>query len=173
MSDERIEVSVEDRNESAGAISRRDFLHRTMAMTWGLALSSMLPSFVRNAWAKGMPLSSCLPGPPLQAVGEIKSSGKVLKAILKVLDEKRTYLAPGCVPNTGQMRYIAGFDANLNKIWPTTSGVPSPAPTLRARLGDRIQITLLNHVNVRNFPGTLDVAEKGEACDQNVTEGIG
>ena len=178
MSNERIEVSLKDRNDSAVTqeelgISRRDFLHRTMAVTWGLALSSMLPSFVRNSSVKGMLQGTCPQSPALQEVAEIRSSGKVLQAVLKVLDESRTYLAPGCIPNTGQMRYIAGFDTNLNKVWPTTTGVPSPAPTLRARLGDRIQITLLNHVNVSNFPGTLDVAEKGEACDQNTTEGVG
>jgi FtsP/CotA-like multicopper oxidase with cupredoxin domain len=185
MSEERIvadETGAEDRNVSAGineewAFTRRDFLRKTMAVTCGLALTSMLPPFVRKALA-GRVLQACPPGQALQDVMEIKSSGKTLKAVLKILDESKTYLAPGCIPNSGQMRYVAGYDASVSssqrKVWPTTKGLPSPAPTLRARLGDRLQITLLNHVNVKNFPGgQLDVAETGQACDQNVTEGIG
>jgi hypothetical protein len=33
---------------------------------------------------------------------------------------------------------------------------PVPGPTLRARIGDLIQLTFLNQVNPLNFPGTLD-----------------
>jgi hypothetical protein len=40
-------------------------------------------------------------------------------------------------------------------------------------VGDTIQITLLNHVDTKNFPNTLDVAEHGQACDQNTTFGQG
>jgi hypothetical protein len=77
------------------------------------------------------------------------------------------------------MRYISGYDASVTlplirqRVWPFTHGVPAPGPTLRARVGDRVQITLLNHVNVKNFPGTLDVAEHGDNCDQNKSVGPG
>ena len=187
MSEERIVTDRADdqgRNESSNineelAFSRRDFLQKTAAVTSALALSSMLPSFVREACAEVATAAAppCPPGQPLQHVMEIKSVGKVLKAVLKVLDANMTYLAPGCNSNTGQMRYIAGYDANLNpplkRFWPLNPTGPNPAPTLRARLGDRVQITLLNHVNVDHFPGTLDVAERGQACDTNTTVGVG
>lgn len=175
----------DDRDGSANfktelAVNRRNFLQLTMAVASGLAVSSFLPPFVREAWAEVALEASaaCPPSPALQKIMEIKSSGKILKAVLKVLDENKTYLVPGCEPNSGQMRYISGYDASLTlptrRIWPPNPSVPSPAPTLRARLGDRVQITLLNHVNVKNFPGgQLDVAETGQACDQNVTEGLG
>ncbi len=185
MSAEKVvtdQASEENRNGSANikeesASTRRDFLQQAMAVASGLAISSMLPAFVTKAWAKAALAAACPPGQPLQSVMEIKSSGKTLKAVLKVLDENKTYLAPGCVPDSGQMRYISGYDASAppigRRIWPPNPRVPSPAPTLRARLGDRVQITLLNHVDVKNFPGTLDVADTGKACDQNVTEGLG
>ena len=170
---------IESSKNKELALTRRDFLHKTMAVTSGLAISSMLPSFVTDAWAEVASAAAvvCPPGQPLQHVMEIKSVGKTLKAILKVLDDNMTYLAPGCVTNTGQMRYISGHDASislpLRKAWPFNHKVPNPAPTLRARLGDTVQITLLNHVNVNNFPGTLDMAEKGIACDTNTTVGVG
>jgi FtsP/CotA-like multicopper oxidase with cupredoxin domain len=176
-----------DRNESSDVkqkseVTRRSFLQYAIAAASGLTMSSVLPPFFTEAWAQqGGP---CPPGQPLQTIMEITSSKttKTLQAVLKVLDEHRTYLAPAssgaagqCAPNSGQMRYISGYDpTNPGKVWPTTKGVPSPAPTLRARVGDRVQITLLNHVDVKNFPGTLDVAETGtSACDQNKSVGPG
>lgn len=181
------QAGEEDRNYSFNVtqeseVTRRDFLHLALAVASGLGLSSLLPAFATEAWAEGLLVAPalaaapCPPGQSLQTILEIQSSSatKTLQAVLKILDENRTYLAPGCVPNSGQMRYISGHDAtNPSRIWPTTTGVPSPGPTLRARVGDRVQITLLNHVDVKNFPGTLDVAEHGEACDQNKTVGPG
>ena len=164
-------------------VTRRDFLQQALAMASGLALSSMvLPRFATNIWAQGVP-APCPPGQPLQAIMEIKSSSvtKTLQAVLKILDEQRTYLAAQpdgaagiCVPNTGQMRYFSAYDpASPRMVWPTTTGLPSTGPTFRARVGDRVQITLLNQVDVKNFPGTLDVAEHGQACDQNKSVGPG
>jgi FtsP/CotA-like multicopper oxidase with cupredoxin domain len=181
------QTGEEDRNETANVeqgseVTRRNFLQYAIAATSGLAITSLLPPFALKTWAQQV-AGPCPPGQPLQTIMEIVSSSstKTLQAVLKVLDEPRTYLAPPndgaagvCVPNTGQMRYIAGYDpANPSMMWPTTKGVPSTAPTLRARVGDRVQITLLNHVNVKNFPGTLDVAENGQACDQNKSVGPG
>lgn len=188
------QAGQEDRNESSNIkqkseVTRRDFLQRAMAVASGLAFTSLLPRFDIKTWAQQMaapcpqPAAPCPPGEMLQSIMEIRSSGatKTLNGVLKILDEQRTYLAPPsdgasgiCVPNCGQMRYIAGYDqATPTKVWPTIHGVPSPAPTLRARVGDRVQITLLNHVDVKNFPGTLDVAETGQACDQNKSVGPG
>ncbi len=194
------QTGEEDRHESSNAkqnsgVTRRDFLRQAMALASGLAITSMLPPcFATKAWAQqiGVPIP-CPLGQPLQTIMEFRSSSatKTLQAVLKILDEKRTYLAPPnsgaagmCEYNTGQMRYISGYDpANPGRVWPPTKGVPSPGPTLRARVGDRVQITLLNHVNVKNFqaspsdvaePGELDVAERGESpCDTNISVGPG
>src|SRR6185312_855229 len=183
MSEETIvkdQVGEEESSDAkqASEVTRRNFLQYALAATSGLAMTSLLPPFALKTWAQQV-AGPCPPGQPLQPIMEIRSSSatKTLQAVLKVLDEQRTYLAPPangaagiCVPNTGQMRYISGYDpATPSRVWPTTKGVPSTAPTLRARVGDRVQITLLNHVNVKHFPGTLDVAETGQSCDQNKT----
>jgi FtsP/CotA-like multicopper oxidase with cupredoxin domain len=195
MSEETIvtdQPGEEERNESAKltedlAFNRRDFLQKTMAVASGLALTSMLPAFAREPWnlAPQTPSKCLAAGQILQSIMEIKSAGtgptKTLKAVLKVLDEKRFYWGqpnagqtlPSC--QQGQMRYVSGYDMNNpSNVWPKTLGVPTPAPTLRASIGDTVQITLLNQVNVNNFPGTLDVAEKGvRNCDQDTTFGSG
>ncbi len=160
-------------------VTRRKFLQQAVAVASGLAIASALPRSFTEALAQQ---NACPQGQPLQMITELKRSDttKTLQAVIKILDEQKTYLAPpvdasgGCVQNTGQMRYISGYDpTNPHIVWPTTRGVPWPGPTLRARVGDRVQITLLNHVDVKNFPGTLDVAEQGQACDQNKNVGPG
>src|ERR1044072_8545752 len=197
MSEEMIitdQAGEEALTESAHAkhnsdVTRRNFLQQAMALAGGVAIGSMIPAFGRGAWFIQAP-ARCNPaagGQTLQSIMEIKSAGagpaKTLKAVIKVLDEEKVYLGsplagqsgPSC--NTGRMRYFSGYDASLpplgRPVWPKTHGVPGPGPTLRASVGDTIQITLLNHVNTKNFPNTLDVAEHGQACDQNTTFGEG
>src|SRR5262249_31223956 len=60
-------------------------------------------------------------------------------------------------------------------IWPPdpvqgTLRSALPGPTLRARVGDQVEITYLNRVRTEEFPGgTIDRAEKGEdGCDSVV-----
>jgi FtsP/CotA-like multicopper oxidase with cupredoxin domain len=187
MSEEMIvtdQAGEEDPKDSES--TRRDFLQQAVAVASGVALSSMLPAFAKRNWA-AQTQSPCVPAAPgqtLQTIMEIKTGPtKTLKAVLKVLDESKAYLGqppqgspnPSC--NTGQMRYLSGYDASASpsarEVWPTKHGVPAPAPTLRASVGDTIQITLLNNVNVKNFPNTLDVAEHGQSCDQATTFGTG
>ncbi len=198
MSDEtnvRAQAGEEVRSESSDAkqeseVSRRHFLQQAMAVASGLAIASVLPASFTEALAQQA--IACPQGAPLQTIDEItrSDSTKTLQAVLTVLDEKKTFLAPQkngpaatmCVPSSGQMRYIAGYDpAKPGAVWPKAHGVPNPAPTLRARVGDRVQITLLNQVNVANFQQStdvaevtqpLDVAETGKsACDTNKSVG--
>jgi FtsP/CotA-like multicopper oxidase with cupredoxin domain len=164
-------------------VTRRNFLQFAIGAASGVAVVSMLPPFATKAWAQAVNRTGpCPPGQALQSVMEIRSSSttKTLQAVLKVLDAPMTYLGPPvsgvkgeCTTNTGQMRYVTGYDpASPVKSRPTTRTAPYPAPTLRARVGDTVQITLLNHVDVNNFPNTLDVAETGAAaCDQNKSVG--
>jgi FtsP/CotA-like multicopper oxidase with cupredoxin domain len=183
------QAGEEERNESPDAkqeseVTRRNFLQQAMAVASGLAVTSLLPPSFSEALAQ-QGVIPCPPGQPLLTITELTRSNatKTLQVVLKVLDEDKSYLAPPndgtagkCFPSTGRMRYISGYDQTKPGIvWPTPElkGEPSPGPTLRARVGDRVQITLLNHVDVKNFPGTLDVAEQGQACDQNKSVGPG
>ena len=170
------QVGEENRNESntqsVSGGTRRAFLQQSMMAASGLALTSLLPSFAAKMWADGLQTPICPAGQALQDIMEIKSSGTTLQAVIKVLSEQnRTYpTGPG---TTGQapMRYLTGYDVNNPaKVWPTKMGVPSPGPTLRARVGDRVQITLLNQVKVSDFPASgMDVAEKGQGCQNAPT----
>ncbi|MFN0108230.1 MAG: multicopper oxidase domain-containing protein [Blastocatellia bacterium] len=162
----------ESGNEQKTQVTRRTFLRQTIAAASAAALSTALPAGA-DAEAAIQAASCNSPGQPLVPIGELTRSsvGNTLQAVLKVLNENKNYLAPSLtggnpVCSNGQMRFFAGYNqANPSQKWPLTSGVPTPGPTLRARVGDTVQVTLLNQVDVNAFPNTIDIAEKGQGCD--------
>lgn len=173
------------RDNAEWGVTRRDFLQRSMAVASGLALSSVLPPFKLVGHAAETAPELCLDaGQPLVRIEEITRTNATgtLQAVLKVLNEEKRYCAAsaqGAAPvyNTGQMRFFSGYNpANPSQKWPRTSGVPSTGPTLRARVGDLVQITLLNQVDVSAFGNTtdavgIDAAEKGLGCDSATSVG--
>lgn len=161
------------------ATTRRGFLSKTSALLTGLALADSSLAQSLCPAAGGPPAA----GGSLVEVGEIKSVNNVLTAIVRVDDEAKGiwlgaansqdssgFAKPFCSEKQ-QMRYFAGSTADGRQVWPATPGLPAPGPTLRARVGDQVQITLLNHVNVKHFPGTIDQAEQGisKGCDVSST----
>src|SRR6187399_3051099 len=103
MSQDKIvtdQAGEEDLNESArvtqeSETTRRDFLQKAMAVASGLAMTSMLPGIAREIWVAEAQTSCdpAAPGQTLQAIMEIKTGpSKILKAVIKVLDEKKVYL---------------------------------------------------------------------------------
>lgn len=53
---------------------------------------------------------------------------------------------------------------------PNSYPYPLPGPTLRARVGDLVKLTLLNHIDPGKFPYSIDQGEKDPpGCDQTST----
>ena len=176
-------------NDMDGASSRRGWIARALAAVSTIAVARALPDADSAAEVTGA--LTCPPGggPPasgaaLPEIGEIaRGADGVLRATITVEDESGrigclrqilpTPLAAfprRCAPRT---RRCDSSRARLpaGRVWPVVKGVPAPGPTLRARIGDQVQITLLNHVNVKDFPKTLDQAEQGisKGCDVSTT----
>ena len=188
------QAGVEQRNESGEtdhkqkSVNRREFLQKSMIVTSGLALTSMLPAFATEAWATAAQAASCQTGQTLMPIMEITAkypnagSTGTLQGVIKVLNENKSYLAASAAGGgkttcaSGQMRYFSGYDkTNPSQVWPNSfpnmMGGPTPGPTLRARVGDTVQISLLNQVKVSDFGKTLDVAESGGTCDTSMSVG--
>jgi FtsP/CotA-like multicopper oxidase with cupredoxin domain len=105
--------------------------------------------------------------PPLSKVGEIKSRDGSLQAVIKVVSGNRN------VPTSTKpmmLRYFEGYNpTDSSQKWPTDPSAAGPGPTLRAEIGDTVQITFLNQVKVEDFGGTLDRGDEGKTngCDQS------
>lgn len=127
----------------------------------------------RQAWAQATP---CQPGQELITIPEIKSNDQgILRAEIRLTSGQRTLWGSvgdtRCVPQA--LRYFTGRDllkpgSKEDKAF--AQGEPLPGPTLRAKVGDLIQIKFLNHVDTQEFANSLDQASTNPAnttgCDE-------
>ena len=112
----------------------------------------------------------CSPGRDLLTIPEIRSQNGKLKGVVRLAAEPRSVAgtAAGTPCRNQQLRYFEGYSTQEpRREWPT-HGEPLPGPTLRARVGEQVQLTFLNHVDPAHFPNTLDQAEQGktDGCDE-------
>jgi FtsP/CotA-like multicopper oxidase with cupredoxin domain len=115
----------------------------------------------------------CLPlNQKLLQVPEIKSdkTTHVLKGTILLTSEQRRLIfrAPRTVPgdpgidcSPQRVRAFIGLEA-IPKVAPSPGGIidPYPGPTLRARLGDIVNLTFVNQVDANRFPRSIDRGEK-------------
>jgi len=110
----------------------------------------------------------------LLSAPEIKSHQGKLRATLRVVDGIRTLWDSSANQRcaTQYMRFFEGTDPANPRPWPATSD-PIPGPTLRARVGDLVEITFFNQIDINHFASALDKGAAGtmEACDQYTSGG--
>jgi FtsP/CotA-like multicopper oxidase with cupredoxin domain len=153
--------------DEASLLSRRELVAGTLAASSMITLGRGI-----------LDPAAAQPAESFPTIGEISRANGKLQAVIRVLDEKRL-LPFGSSVNVdkkpqpareGRMRY---FEAKLSngEIWPPPAAAgalrsPLPGPTLRAHIGDQVEITYLNHTSER-FVESFDNAEKGKetGCD--------
>jgi FtsP/CotA-like multicopper oxidase with cupredoxin domain len=117
----------------------------------------------------------CLPiSQPLLKIPELVRNDhtKVLRGTMLLTDEQQRLIirSPGATPGQPgsffdcqpqHVRAFQGIEA-LPKVPLSPGGIidPVPGPTLRARLGDVIEITFLNQIDPNRFPYSIDQGEK-------------
>lgn len=108
----------------------------------------------------------------LIAIPEIRSVDHKLQATLKLVDGVRTLWSIAGDPRCARqnLRLLQGFSMGKNTPWPTGTE-PIPGPTFRARLGDLVEISFFNQIDVNKFATSLDKGETGNqsSCDQSMT----
>lgn len=159
------EKPKKENHENPTSSDRRRFLNQALAASAGIAISRLMPHLHAIPLAPLPP--GCSPSPlapnELLNPGEITSVGTTLRSVVVVHDEKRT--VPGIPGKSFVLRAYEGYSGN--RIDPTKRvtkpGVYGPGPTFRAKVGDTIQIALLNHINPQVFPETPN-----GACDHSM-----
>jgi FtsP/CotA-like multicopper oxidase with cupredoxin domain len=141
--------------EDSGGMTRREFVTHAVVATSAVALAGTIPSVL----AQVTPAVT-----PLAPIGEIVSKDRKLKGILRITNGAKN--VPGWTTRP-MMRYFEGLDQQHPYAWPPDKVSCLPGPTLRASVGDRVELTLINKVKVDEFGGSLDQAERGETdgCD--------
>ena len=139
-------------------------------------------SILALGWPRGpaMAQGDCnQEGKDLLPIPEISSQNGRLRAEIKLTNGKRTLWGikgdTRCLPQ--QVRVLTGHDLlkpGANDLIPV-NGEPIPAPTLRVKVGDLIQIKFLNDIDTQSFAGSLDQALSNQknttGCDEVYTEG--
>jgi FtsP/CotA-like multicopper oxidase with cupredoxin domain len=128
-----------------------------------------------------VPPATMWTAPDLPTVPELVSTGGKLRATVVLTDEQQriTFKTPPaaapsdtnvikCAPQ--YVRVFKGIGA-MPPIPKTTGDYPDPmpGPTLRARLGDMIELTFLNQINPGDFGDSIDRgdANTGSGCDES------
>src|SRR4029077_17842013 len=115
---------------------------------------------------------ACKAGRALVNMPEIESSGVktktpgVLRGTLILADEQRRMWGQGTDASCTSrwLRYFYSPDAKYppGAVQPNR-GEPTPGPTLRARVGDWIELAFLNHIDTGHFSFSEDTGKHG--CD--------
>ena len=113
----------------------------------------------------------CAPLRDLVTIPAIEHNGNgLLRGVIMLTDEKRWLAgnATGTTCDEQHLRYFKGYSLpkDPDESWPSDGGM-LPGPTLRARVGDLVQLAFFNEIDIRNFPTSLDQAERGntDGCD--------
>src|SRR5450759_1402193 len=164
---QKFDSIVETVHPRDAAATRRDFLGKALAAASGIALAGILEPLVPKAAAQ----TNCPPTglTELPAIGAIKGVPGKLTGIIKVKNQNRVIGKGGSSQPT---RYFAGYQANGTQVWPPggdSNTSPVPGPTLEAKVGDTVQLSFFNQVDVSKFQGSLDRSEEGRdnGCDQS------
>jgi FtsP/CotA-like multicopper oxidase with cupredoxin domain len=139
------------------------------------AVAVILVSFLGTPWAQAQsaPVSN-LGSPAFANPSEIRDrpSEKRLRGVIELIDG--TFNIPNA-QNNQTLRQFRGWDPAKPK--PKLSNALASGPTLRARLGDLVEISFLNKVDDSKFPYTFDTNSKpgfsGFGCDAETTTDAG
>ena len=129
-----------------------------------------------------------IPCPPEQQsllqIPELAAVGNILRGTIMLSDEQQAIpfryppqSKPGdpgsvirCQPQ--YVRTLRGVNATPAPPAPTGQFPnPMPGPTLRARVGDIINLTFINQINAAHFGRSIDNGETGVGCDKPVPPG--
>ena len=142
--------------------------------------SAAQPASGRNAALAQNPVIVACPstGQALIDIPEIKHGNDgTLRAVVRLTDGMRTLWGSQGVPQTGSqtdtrcasqdVRYFDGYNPSDPKPWPSGPEI-LPGPTLRAHVGNTVEVMFLNQINTQHFANTLDQGEQGstDGCDQ-------
>ena len=135
-------VAPSKKREREADLSRREFVGKTLAVAPALAMTKW------GVLSEAQSTASTSLGPPFSEPREIRSVDGVLRAILRVRGGLHQVPDPTNPRETTELR-LRTYDDEI------------PGPTLRARVGDRIRVTLENRINPAEFPPTSDTACRG------------
>lgn len=176
-------IAAAERGQGANVEPRHQFFVQRWLCA---ALIAMVVVFLHALPARAQQFVPCPPEQQsLLAIPELISQNGVLRGTIVLSDEQEVMpfrqppqSLPGdpgslirCSPQ--YVRILRGVNASPSPTPSATGTYPyaMPGPTLRARVGEIIQLTFINQVNPGHFGRSMDNGETGVGCDQPVPPG--
>src|SRR5712692_10028735 len=154
--DEAVMVPAENAKSPAW---RQSLIRLVLGVTAGIALGALLDAPMAQAQ---------LGSPPFANPEEIcyRAGEKRLRGVIELISGKFD------IPNVGQQRTLRQFRGwDPAKPAPPPSKNVGPGPTLRARIGDKVEISFLNKISDDMFAYTFDTHSKPPfssfGCDES------
>ena len=131
-----------------------------------LACGSLVAAALVAQVLPGEAQVTCAPPAYANPGTEIVSSGGALQGTINLTEQFISMPQPkdtNCTPRPSQLvRIFQGFQGVVDPPMPPPNQPPAlspvaPGPTLRARLGDVVQLSFINQVNQNNFDQNLDI----------------
>jgi FtsP/CotA-like multicopper oxidase with cupredoxin domain len=165
----------------AGAMKRLERNSEARFLAAGsLAVAIMMLSFPAQAQAPATPgpqpgfVTCPAPGMPLLPIPEIVSANGFLRGTILLRGAALRMTLGTTDPNGCRLQFVRQFSgANTTPAGygaPNPPGPypdPAPGPTLRARVGDIVQLTFLNQIDPGPFGNSIDRGERGQGCDES------
>ncbi len=178
-----MQAAVAERCRGNIPVSRRRFFVPRLLLT---VLAAALVVMLQALPAHAQQFVDCPPEQqPLLRIPELAAQNNILRGTIVLSDEQQKMpfrnppqSKPGdpgsqtrCSPQ--YVRMLRGVNASPAPTPDTSSPYPNPmpGPTLRARVGDLIQLTFINQINPGHFGASIDNGEKGFGCDKPVPPG--
>lgn len=143
--------------------SRRDFLRGALSLASVAGLGPLIAQ------------AQTLPGAIFANPAGISSKNGKLRAVIELNSEIERSVPN--VANKVRLRYFQGWDLDNPAVKApdlTASDAVTPGPTLRAKLGDQVQIAFLNRIDDKLFAHTFDTAagQASYGCDLTSNPGL-
>jgi FtsP/CotA-like multicopper oxidase with cupredoxin domain len=138
-----------------------------VALAVAAILAQTMPARAQAPTPPTSPTLACPDAnPPFVMPPEIVSSGGILRGTLNLTEQFQrvpsTFGGP-CAPQLMRVFQGAGLPPSPTAQPPAPDYAdPIPAPTLRARVGDLVQLTFVNQVNSNRFDRNIDI----DACQR-------
>ena len=166
-------MSNDENRKPNQSFSRRDLLGGFAATASTIAMATGIAEETADAQQGCVSSTNCQPavGQELINPGELKrGTDGFLRGVVTVEAEIRNvsyYAGKNFFCKTHQLRTYHGY-TDLNALRQgktvTLKGVASPGPTLRAQVGDTVQLLFLNRIDTTCFPDTPLTGE-GAGCE--------
>lgn len=138
---------------------------RRAAVIAATAFASIAPATAQTTQPTSPTMNCMEANPPFVMPSEIASANGILKGTITLTEQMQRVPTsagggtPTCTPQWMRVFQSGNVTPTPSTVQPTGTVDPTPGPTLRAKVGDIVQLTFINQVNSNRFDRNIDLEQ--------------